>query len=630
MLERTRGSRHGGHFDPDRATSTEEFLNYADIARFFTRYWLTIALAILLSVTAAGFHVFSTQPSFTARAQLLIDPHTPAVLHEQLGTTTLSLDSPQVESQIAVLRSEDLAATVVKSLDLVNDREFQPKMPSAIELKLKSLLKTLKSILSSQLTAGEATPAAHTDDVAEHAADDIPLRIAIQLLLGRLDVRRVGMSYAIDVSFTSIDPAKAALVANTFAEAYVADQLATRARAVRQGSSWLEERIEQIRLQMNEANLRVQEFKAKRDYRIFNRRDDASPPDLQSAAQTDTALPHREINTLEALESTAQTYRKIYETFLQAFTEAVQRQSFPVASARIITRAAEPLSKSHPKTKLVLAFGVLLGAMTGFGIALVRGSLDRSVRSPRQIRQELGMECLGQVPRLSRRAVRRGFAVPREAPFCRFSDEMKKVKTAISQAKKAQEIRSLGITSALPGEGKSTFASNLGHLFSSSGMRTLIVDADLRNSTLTRSLAAGAKSGLVELLQGSATPEQCIVHLGSGLDMVPAATRLRVPNSSDLLGSENMRLLLGNLTEAYDLVVLDLPPLNALADGIAVSPLLNAVVLVAEWGETPLQLLEETSHMLSAAQANLLGVVITKVDPKTVDQHTRASRSYYY
>lgn len=579
-----------------------------------------------MAVGAAGFYAISARPMFTARAQILIDPRLPAVLREQLGETTLSLDSPQVESQMAVLKSEELAGTVVKSLDLVNDPEFQPKPPSALKRQLNFLLTQFRSLLAAAglLDQNAPVPANGT------AAADIPFRIAVGIFLDRLDIRRVGMSYAIDLSFKSFEPVKSARIANALAEAYVADQLETQSRAVRLGSGWLEERIEKIRQQMNEANLRVQEFKARRDYRIFSRSDDASQLAAESTAQADAALVSGELNTLEALESTAQTYRKIYETFLQAFAEAVQRQSFPLASARIITRATEPLSKSHPKTGLVLAFGALVGGMIGFGISLIHNSLDRSVRSPNQIRDELGMECLGQVPRLSERVARRGIAVLSEMPFSRFSDEMKKVKTAIDHVRKAQRVRSLGVTSALPQEGKSTFTSNLAQLFSSSGMRTLIIDADFRNSSVTRALANGAKLGVVELLQGKSAMEACIVQLSSMLHVLPAASKHRVPNSSDLLGSEEMRLLLDNLTQSYDLVILDLPPLNAMADGLAVSPLLDAVVLVAEWGETPLQLLAETSHVLSSAQANLLGVVITKVNPKAMNRHYKASFSYYY
>lgn len=601
-----------------RPPASEEYISYGDILRFLERYWLTIALTSMASLVAALLYLLLAQPMFTARAQILIDPRMPSVVREQVGETSIALDSPQVESQIAVLRSEELGAKVIDALGLLDDSEFQPKQPSDLMRMLGSLWAWTRT-KSPPLGSDRELP----------SGDDMAAQVALAIFLDRLDVRRVGMSYAIELSFTSIDPDKAARVANTVAEAYVADQLATRARAARQGSDWLEERIEQIKLQMNEANLRVQEFKARRDYRIIGNSDASRGQDAGSSPLSDTVQVRRDINTLEALESTAQTYRKIYEMFLEAFAEAVQRQSFPFANARIITKATKPFTKSHPKPKLVLALGLLVGTMAGCGIALVRNSMDGSVRSPRQIREELGIECLGQLPRLNAKEAKRRFAIVHDAPSSRFSDGVKRVKTAIRIASKAQPIHSLGVTSALPGEGKSTIAANLAMLSATSGMRTLLVDADIRNSTLSRALAPEATAGLVDVLIGSAADGECIIQHSSMLDVLPAARKEPVKDSSDLLGSEAMRQLLSDLRKTYNVVIVDLPPVHALADSLAVSSLIDSVILLAEWGQTPFQMLVETAYTLRTAQASMLGVVLTKVDPSAI-YSARSSYNYYY
>lgn len=626
MLDRARGRI------PDRPAASEEYINYSDIVQFLKRYWLTIAAGTSLSTVVAVVYLLTAHPIFTARAQILIDPFMPGVTRERIGETFISLDSSQIESQIAVLRSEELAAKVVRSLNLVDAPEFQPSEPSALSQAIHSVWLRVRRIVSDSVAKAEVplTPAAETRRSNSSEVDDIDLRIARAILLDNLDVRRVGMSYAIDVSFSSRNPDTAAEVANAIAESYIAEQIATQAQAARQGSDWLRERIDQIKQQMNEANLRVQEFKARRDYRIVSRRDRLGDPDDGSSDQAQTARANSEVTTLEALESTAQTYRKIYEKFLEAFAEAVQRQSFPVANARIITRATQPLGKSHPKTKLVLALGIVIGAMAGCGIALLRNSMDGSVRSPRQIREALGIECLGQVPQLSQKDSQRALAIVTTAPFSRFSDGMKRVKTAISLAGKTHPIRTLGVVSSRSGEGKSTITSNLAELFANSDRRVLLIDADIRNPTLSRALAPQAEAGLMEVLNGMGTAAPCTVRLNGGLDILPAASKEPVANSADLLGSEMMRRLLHDLAQTYDLVVLDLPPLNGLADGLALSPLLDAVILLAEWGETPMHLVEEAVYSLSAAQASVLGVVITKVSPKAMDTTGSRSHSYYY
>src|SRR4029079_3224420 len=166
--------------------------------------------------------------------------------------------------------------------------------------------------------------------------------------------------------------------------------------AARQGGLWLEERIDHLRKQMNAAALQAQEFRAKRDYRISGSRGGAVEPKTVPIEDSGNDRP----NTLEELDSTAQTFRRIYESYLMAYTESVQKQSYPVSNARIITEASPPLGKSHHRSKLILVFGALMGSLAGLGIAFCRHKLDRSVWGARQIREDLGLECLASIPRI--------------------------------------------------------------------------------------------------------------------------------------------------------------------------------------------------------------------------------------
>jgi polysaccharide biosynthesis transport protein len=205
--------------------------------------------------------------------------------------------------------------------------------------------------------------------------DDPKLQKAMENFQRGLTVTRMGASYVIEIAYSADQPKKAAQRANAAAEGYIEDQLTARAYAARQGSRWLEERIEELRLQMNMSALRLQEFKARRDYRLAGKAEAAAAPPAAKQEQPADKGPQ---NTLEELESTAATYRKIYESYLQAHTESVQRQSFPIGSARIITRATVPLSPSHPKRVRWLLLSILIGAMVGLGTAFFREGLGRS------------------------------------------------------------------------------------------------------------------------------------------------------------------------------------------------------------------------------------------------------------
>lgn len=324
-----------------------EFFNLADIFRFFRRNLGTIAGAIIVALAVMAVYLVLTKTVYRADAQLLIDANVQQVFREQYGEGRGLLDSAQVESQLAILRSEQLALAVIKKVNLLGPSEAA----------------------DGGRDAARAGPA--DDD-----ADSPEIRRAIGTFHKGLRVRRVGPSYVIEVSYHSNNPREAARVANATVEAYMEDQLANRAEAARQGSQWLEGRIDQLRVQMNIAALKVQEFKVKRDYRI-PRAETGQPGDQPAPTAAKAGQ-----NTLEELESTAQTYRKIYESYLQAHTESVQRQSFPVTNARVITRATA--YKSHPKVPLLLALAVAAGAFLGLGMALLR---EMYLNPPRRARE---------------------------------------------------------------------------------------------------------------------------------------------------------------------------------------------------------------------------------------------------
>ena len=309
-----------------------EFFDLAEIFRFFKRNLRTIAGAIMVALAAMTAYLALTKTIYRADAQLLIDANVSQVFREQYGEARGLLDSAQVESQIAILRSEQIALAVIKKMNL--------------------------------LAPSEATDAPRRAGAANDEGDSQEIRRAMAVFHRGLRVRRVGPSYVIEVSYHSTDPETAARVANATVEAYIHDQIANRAEAARQGSQWLVGRIDELRIQMNIAALKVQEFKVKRDYRILSKLESGQAADQQVAASKVAQ------NTLEELESTAQTYRKIYESYLQAHTELVQRQSFPVTNARVITKAAS--YKSHPKVPLLLLLAVAAGAFLGLAIALLR------------------------------------------------------------------------------------------------------------------------------------------------------------------------------------------------------------------------------------------------------------------
>ncbi len=653
MAESPSDSRRRSWEAPEPRAYEQEYVSFTDVWRFVRRYSVTIGVAFGAGAVLAAVLVLTATPRYTATAEILIDPATIQIVRDPTpGAQTPALDVAQVEGQIAVLRSESLATAAIDRLDLMQDREFQPGPPSIVS-RLATLL--MRGIISE--------PGKPRGELAEYARR----RIAVEAFLDDLDVRRVGQSYAISISFTSVDPAKAARIANTLAELYIQDQLKANARAAQQGSEWLEKRLGQLKEQLNKAARELEAFRAGRQYRMPQQRSDVPggaeagrPPGGADMGRASEEGPERHgagpesasqrAVTLTELESTAETYRRIYETYQRAFTEAVQRQSFPVSNARIITEATRPLVKSEPRSKLILAFGGLTGLLAGVGVAFMRNALDDSVRSARQIREQTGLPCLALIPRLEEapspapaagraidmlpppEAVRAGheFRMAIDAPFSPFAGSLKALKAAIAPSGDRRAPKCVGVISALPEEGKSTIAANLAALFSASAGRTLILDCDIHRAAASPYFAPGAETGLLEVLAGKVGYDRAI-KTGTGLapDILPLALS-EAPVSYEQLTSPAMRSLLGSLRDHYDVIVADLPPVNPIVDAATIAALLDGVVLVAEWGSTPLDVVTGAAGVLFTAQANVLGVALNKVDKSLATVRWQKKWGYGY
>ncbi len=625
-----------------RYSQDQDYLDHSDILRFLRKYLVTLIICSAAGGGLAVAYVLTTSPTYTARAQILIGTAAAQTIGDKTGAPESGLDAAKVEGQIAVLRSETIAQSVIAKLNLQNSPDFAGSAPSL----LSRVLGALRSLIAG---GQDASP----EDIAE--SEFIRSRVAIAQFQGNLDIRRVGLSYAIDITYTSRDPVAAAQIANTVADVYVQDQIRTMSESARQNSAWLEQRIDELRKQLNDSAREVQLFRSGQNLPPADPRN-FIPPQNQSLAgprpQGPALYPNPSAGqpsgvqawvTLAELESKAQNYQKVYETYLQAFTETVQKQSLQIANARVITAATRPLSKAQPKSKLIAILGVLLGGLGGLAVAFIRHSMDNTVQSAKQLRDHTGLNCLAMVPLLTNSSaglfskgadplsMEYTFREVAAAPFSPFSGAMKTVRSAIVNASGKTPARVIGITSALPGEGKTTICGNLALLFALAKSRVLLVDVDIHHATISHTFAPDVKAGLIEVLNGEAALNKAIVSgQGRGPDILPLFRAASPAFPYDLLSSDKMRDTLVTLRKTYDYIILDMPPLRPIVDGLAISSLLDGVILVAEWSETPLNLLEDVASGLHTAQAEVLGVILSKVDPSLVSIPWRKQQHYNY
>jgi uncharacterized protein involved in exopolysaccharide biosynthesis/Mrp family chromosome partitioning ATPase len=581
----------------------------SEILSFVKRYFFTISACSVAGLALAGLYLGSIEPSYSATTQILIDPRAPALLEAESREINVTLDTSELESQMAVLRSVTIGTMVIDELNLLGDPEFQGNGPSALVVLTHSALDALRGFnliggdkadewrtAISAMSGPEVSPSDEPPDESQRT------QVALEHYRNSLGVSRVGMSHVLDISFSSKDPDKAARIANAVADAYTREQLQSKIAAAMQGHAWLEQRLNEVRRQLNNATSAVQAFRATHDYRI------PAAEERQSADAVEKGP------TLEELEATAATYQTMYEGVLQAYSSSIQHQSYPYSVMRVIGPASRPLHKSHPRTKLVLAFGALAGMLLGVGLAFVRNTSDRSLRSSGQVRQELGLECLAEVPRLGGAfAARRHLKQVLRSPQSPFSQTLRKARHAIAIGAGGgiEAPRCLGVTSALPGEGKTTIASNLAILSTLSGCRTLVIDADFEGTAITRAFAGTGLPRFEDELD-SDDPRRSIVEVPGLFDLLPASDAV-LAGSDNGPGANRLKATFRLLLDTYDQVIVDLPAGMAAEDTLGYTRQLDGLLIVVEQDRTASDVILELARSWRLARVPITGVVLTKL-----------------
>ena len=356
---------------------------------------------------------------------------------------------------------------------------------------------------------------------------------------------------------------------------------------------------------------------------------------------------------MRELETNAKGYRNLYESFLQRYMGSVQQESFPMSEARVISPAAPPQSKSKPKSGLILALGILGGIGLGAALGFLRDTMDRVFRTSAQLEDTLHLPCLSLVPLLkiseqkqpSRRATVHAekefdqrtltrspdmYWAATSMPLSRFAELIRSIKLAIDLNPTKTSNKIIGITSALPNEGKSTIAASLAQLIAHAGKQVIIVDCDLRNPSLSAHLAPNATAGIIDVLSGAKSLEETIWRDSkTNLAVLPAAKRAPLFHTSEILSAEHTRKLFDKLRASYDYVIVDLPPLAPIVDVRATTPLVDCFILVVEWGKTKIDVVQHALHKAPNVYEALVGTVLNKTDMSAMKRYDNYHTDYY-
>ncbi len=328
--------------------------------------------------------------------------------------------------------------------------------------------------------------------------------------------------------------------------------------------------------------------------------------------------------------------RTLYEGLLEKLKEAGVTAGLRSNNFRIINAARVPTSPSEPNIPRNLLFASVLGVISGVGLAFLLENLDNTVRTPEQAQAISGLPSLGMIP-LGSKSTSRGAAGKRLAltaskevvetvtqvrPQSQMAESYRALRTSLLLSNLGAPPKVIMVTSARPQEGKTTTSINTAIVLAQKGVRVLLVDADLRRPSIHKTLGMGPRSGLSNVLTGSATLQQTITTspILPNLFIMPAGTP--PPNPAELLASSNMRDLIVELRELYDHIVIDTPPTLSVTDAVVLSPRADATILVIRSGQTTKPALRRARDILMQVNAHVAGVLLNAVD--------LASPDYYY
>jgi capsular exopolysaccharide synthesis family protein len=322
---------------------------------------------------------------------------------------------------------------------------------------------------------------------------------------------------------------------------------------------------------------------------------------IEAQAEDANAAPIR------ALEDRADAGRDMLHNMTLQADQLAQEASLTRPDARIVSQAAPPDSPDGPHRSLILAAAAGLGLCLGLLLAGLAEALDTSFRAGGDLRDVTGLPCLAQVPE-----VRRPYSAVLDSPFGLFAEQMRALQTGLAITGNATVI---AVTAARPGEGKTTLTIALARALAAAGRRVVAVDGDIRQPSFDPIFNLGGAPGLTDHLSGKAAIDDIIfLDPESTLAVVPAGGQAQ--GALALFLSPAMPGFLAALRMRYDIVLIDVPPAFALAEGRVLARLADGALLCVRWGDTPRRVVTAAVSLLRESGVLLLGAALTRVDAK--------------
>ncbi len=462
--------------------------------------------------------------------------------------------------------------------------------------------------------------------VLQGVIDQLKLGTTPEELKKTISVDTVINTQLLTVTAESADPQRAADIANAMASVFsarIADLQSQRYSASREGlAKQVADMEQQITTTSNEIAAIEGETAAAATQTAeaaATQAAEASPEGTAAATPAVTAIPV-DTTALDQLQARLTQYRTLYSSLVTSYEQVRLAEDQTSTNVVVSEPAVANMIPVGPKTTRNTVLALVAGMLLAVGAVFAIDALDDTIKSPDEIRRRFRLPILGMI---SWHEAPQDQPIALAEPRSPAAEAFRALRTRITYASVDRPLRRLMITSPTPEDGKTTVAANLAAVISQNEKLVLLIDADMRRPQVHRKFGLQNRIGLSELfvrpldviasaIQASITTKLAVLTSG-GLP----------PNPSELLASKMMGQILDRLNQAFDLIVIDTPPVLSVTDAPALAAAMDGVVLVAKPGTTKLGAFQEALEQLRGVNARVLGVVLNDVSP-------RARRSGYY
>lgn len=338
------------------------------------------------------------------------------------------------------------------------------------------------------------------------------------------------------------------------------------------------------------------------------------------AREADIARQSEELIQLQQLTREAEASRLLYEYFLSRLKETSAQEGIQQADSRILSNAVLPRFPSEPRKSLIIAMSIILGAMVGSGAALLWEMRQNGYRLASDLEADTDLPVMGQIPLLPTGNRRDGLDYLAEKPTSAAAEAVRNLRTSVLLSGGEKTPKIIMSTSSLPSEGKTTVSFALAQNLVGMGKKVLLIEGDIRRQVFSQYLNVKNAKGMMSVMSGEISLEDAVIHdpiLGADILVSETSTR----NAADILSSKEFADFMKAASDAYDMVIIDTPPVLVVPDARVVAKIVDTVLFTVRWDSTSKTQVREALHMFETVGVTISGLVLNQIDPHGMKQY---------